>query len=347
MKPRVSIIISNRNDVAMLAITVRSCIEELRPLGPGSGEIVICDNSDQPVYNLLQSVLPTGYCQDEVLKIIHQPFPCLFSARELAAKESSGEYILCLDSHVLLGRDCIVDLVNFMDRHSTDPSLGFAHAPISWIHQHEKRARHDRDLSKNELGDWNSSYSHERTITWKGMPWICRRSWFLDKDKGLNGYGALADHHISWGGGDMHIGTKPWLLGFKNWAVPTNPIAHIGPFPKIDLKTSNSGIVSTVRDQRDGYKYRLYSESGKYPHTFGFLVSCYILGGEPMMYRNKDIIKSRFGQFLDVERWWAKAIELGEGEKLWLDAHKVMTYEQFLASKPWEQDNCLKFEQTA
>ena len=217
MKPAVSVIIANRNDIAMLAVTVRSCIEELRPLGKGQGEIVIVDNSDPAVYKLVASALPTGYCRgkDRILKIHHQDFPCLFSAREKAAELASGEYTFCLDSHMIVGRDCILELASFMDRHRKDKTLGFVHAPISWAHHHERNAKIDRDMSVNELGDWHTAYSFERTITWKGMPWMCRRDWFLDRDKGLNSYGALSEHKISWGGGDMHIGVKPWLLGFK------------------------------------------------------------------------------------------------------------------------------------
>jgi hypothetical protein len=246
---------------------------------------------------------------------------------------------LLLYSHVIVGRDCIADLVRFMIERSDDPTLGFAHAPISWANQHSRNAKHDRDMSQNELGDWNTLYDYERTITWKGMPWICRRSWFLDRNKGLNGYGALAHHHISWGGGDMHIGIKPWLLGFKNWAVPTSPVIHIGPFSR-----PNPDTVNISKNQTD-YKYRLYNVSGKFPHAFGFLVSCYVLGGEPMMHRNKEAIKRRFGQFLNVENRWADAIEAGSDEKQWLDARKVMTFEQLLDTKPWE--DCSKLERTA
>src|SRR4030066_216182 len=219
---KLSVIISNRNDIAMLVVTVRSCIEELRSLEPGTYEIVIVDNSDANVYQLIMGALPTGYIKDKTMKVFRQDFPCLFSARETAAKKATGDYIFCLDSHMLVGRDTIRKLVEFMDREVEDPTLGFAHAPISWAHQHESRAKHDRNMSSHELGDWGLAYHEERTITWKGMPWICRRPWFLDKDQGLNGYGALDQHRVSWGGGDMHIGVKPWLLGFKNWAVPSN-----------------------------------------------------------------------------------------------------------------------------
>ena len=319
----------------MLAVTVRSVIEGLVPLGPGAGEIVICDNSEDQAYKLLMSALPTGYIRDGFLRVIHQDFPCLFSARETAAANAKGDYILCLDSHMLVGHDSINRLVEFMDRHQDDATLGFAHAPISWVHQHERRAKHDRDMAKGELGPWGIAYDHERTITWKGMPWICRRSWFLDRDRGLNGYGALAEHRVSWGGGDMHIGIKPWLLGFKNWAVPCRPCIHIGPFPKIDLDDKNKNLTKIGNPTSEDYRYRLYSSSGNFPHTFGFLVSCYILGGEAMMKRNEAMITEKFGRYMNPKEMWAKALEIGAGEKSWLDARKVMTFEKMLELKPW------------
>ena len=61
MSPKVSIVISNRNDTSMLSVTVRSCIEELKPLGPGMGEVVICDNSDQEIYSHLPNIIPSIY----------------------------------------------------------------------------------------------------------------------------------------------------------------------------------------------------------------------------------------------------------------------------------------------
>lgn len=319
----------------MLAVTVRSCVEELRPLGQGEAEIVICDNSDPPIFEMVKAAVPSGYCRDGLVKILRQDFPCLFSARELAVKTATGEYIVCLDSHMIVGRDMFVDLVNFMDRHKDDSTIGFAHAPVSWAHQHERNAKHDRNISEHELGDWNIKYDNERTITWKGMPWICRQDWFLDRERGLGGYGALADHKISWGGGDMHIGVKSWLLGFKNWAVPTNPGIHIGPFPKVDVSPTPS--ITETGDPYKQDKYRLYSKSGEYPHTFGFLVSCFVLGGERMMERNEKAISERFGKFINVRDWWGKAKELGKDEKVWLDRRKIMSFEQFLERKPWNE----------
>jgi len=326
---KVSVIISNRNDVSMLVVTVRSCIEELIPLGEGAGEIVICDNSDPQIYEQLKAALPMGYVGEGLVNLIRQDFPCLFTARESAIEAAKGDYVICVDSHVIIGRDMISDLVTFMDKRKNDEELGFVHAPVNWAHQHKRSSKHDRDMSETELGSWGSAYGVERTITWKGMPWICRRNWFLDKAGGLGAYGALAEHKLSWGGGDMHIGIKPWLLGFKNWAIPCSPAIHIGPFPKTDIG-SNRNVVSVGQD-----KYRLWSESGVGPHAIGFLVSCFILGGEAMMERNAAAITERFGRFIDVRKWWEKAKQFGKKEKQWLDERKVMSFEQLLETKPW------------
>ncbi|GAH11172.1 unnamed protein product, partial [marine sediment metagenome] len=69
--------------------------------------------------------------------------------------------------------------------------------------------------------------------------------------------------------------------------------------------------------------YRLWATSGKGPHAIGFLVSCYILGGEAMMIRNKEVISKRFGHFINVEGWWDRAKQFGKDEKAWLDERKI------------------------
>jgi glycosyltransferase involved in cell wall biosynthesis len=317
---RLSVIISNRNDTSMLAVTVRSAIEQLKPLGL-DGEVIVVDNSDSPIQEVLTSYLPKGYIDEGLLRLYYQYFPCLFTARETAIKEAKGEYIVCVDSHMLLGHNMLYDLVEFMDRHNHGKELGFAHAPISWMHQHERSARHDRDMTLNELGNWGAAYKHEQKMTWKGMPWICRKDFFFNV---LNGYGALAKHKVSWGGGDMHIGIKPWLLGYPNWAVPCAPGIHCGPFPKPEKGKADPKA-----------KYRLYSKSGSTHEYIGFLISFYVLGGEPMMERNKEKIERQFN--IRCSTFWDRAKQMGQEEKDWLDSKKIITFEELLAKRPWDE----------
>jgi len=313
---RVSIIMSNRNDTAMLAVTVRSCLEALKAV-PGGGEVVIGENSEQEKYEMIAagSFFAKRYFGNEV-QLVRVKEPCLFRAREAAIRAARGQYILCLDSHMILGHNMVKDLVDFMNANKAR-KIGFAHAPINWLHQHHTKAKHDRDMSPgaNELGPWHGIYPKASRMTWKGMPWICKKKTWYD----INQYGALSEHGISWGGGDMHIGIKPWLLGYENWAVPTSPAYHIGPFPK---------------HVRQLHPYRLYRDSGRFPAGFGFLLSCYVLGGHGMLERNGPTVQERFG--VDVEKHKALAIRLGEKERAWLDARRLWTFETLIERQPWE-----------
>src|SRR5574343_944727 len=130
--PKISVVISNRNDTVMLSVTVRSALEALKAIKPLTGNVVIVDNSDEHIYNSLDSFIPKRYCDSGQVKIVRQDFPCLFTAREKAAEVSTAEYILCVDSHIIFGHNMIKDIVSFMELKSTDESLAFAHAPISW-----------------------------------------------------------------------------------------------------------------------------------------------------------------------------------------------------------------------
>lgn len=316
---RLSIIISNRNDTSMLAVTLRSCIEELKAVS-GGGEVVIVDNSDERIWNLIPSLIPSGFIDDGRVQLIRQDYPCLFTARETGIRRAKGNYIACVDSHMIIGYNMFKDMVDFMNRHRDDERLGFGHAPINWAHQHESKSKHDRDVSECELGNWNKQYDYERKITWKGMPWICRRRWFNDK---LGGYGALSKNKLSWGGGDILLGTKTWLLGYENWAIPTNPAIHLGPFPNVDGK--------------EGNKYRVYSKSGQYPAVTGYLVALYSLGGMDAIKRNTKAIKKNFPWF-NIQKYIPVARKLARGERKRLEVEGKMTYQEYLKNKPWEDN---------
>jgi hypothetical protein len=55
-----------------------------------------------------------------------------------------------------------------------------------------------------------------------------------------------------------------------------------------------------------------------------------------MMERNKPTIMQKFGRYIDVDRHWKTAIEVGSDERKWLLSHQVMSFEEMLKLKPWE-----------
>ena len=312
---RVSVIISNRNDVEMLGVTVRSCIEELSAV-PGGGEVVIVDNSDDEIYEALPSLLPAGYRKgkDPKIRYFRQDYPCLFSARQTAAEKAKGDYIFCVDSHCLIGHNTIVDLVHFMNRNK-HKKIGFAHAPVNWLCQWEGASRHDM---KEIYGTWGRLYSDERMISWKGMPWMCRRDWFLNT---LKGYDSLAKHKIAWGGGDMYLGLKTWILGYENWAVPTRAAIHIGPLPSIARKF---------------WKYRRYSDSGEGLPGIGFMIALYAIGGDNLVdtEKFKNFLNDRFS--VDTEKYKDHAKKIAQEEREHIERNKVINFNDMWDNPPWK-----------
>ena len=92
-----SVIISNRNDSAMLGVIVRSCLEELKCFE--QAEIVIVDNSDEEIWPHVLAAIPARYVREGKVQLIRQDFPSLFSARQLAVDHAKSDLIACIDGH--------------------------------------------------------------------------------------------------------------------------------------------------------------------------------------------------------------------------------------------------------
>lgn len=293
----------------MLGITVRSAIEELSAV-PGGGEVIVVDNSDPHIQKVVADVFPGRYVKRNKIRIFYQDFPCLFTAREEAARQAKGDYIFCVDSHCIFGHDSIINAVHFMNRHKREP-IGFGHVPVNWLCQHEETARHDMKMIH---GSWGKLYDYERPISWKGMPWICRRSWFLEQ---LNGYGLFAKHKLAWGGGDMYLGLKAWMLGYENWAIPSRPVIHIGPLP-VSL--------------RQFHAYRVYSKSGDTTQYVGWVAALLSMGADSYI-ESKD-----FQKFMDIRFGGAKDKILREAkkyvERVWFKKHSKRSFDELL-QEPW------------
>lgn len=319
-----SIIIANRNDLVMFNVTLNSALESIKTLDC-EAEIVVCDNSDPKFHKLMPVMVPVGWQRKLNVRMFHQDQPCFTSARMKAAKEAKGKYLFCVDSHVLFGQNTLRDSVNFMERFEGYGNLGFGHPPIRWAHQGPAAVKHTLGIADNGTpwGSWHKCFTEESKMFWKFMPWICRRDWYLET---LKGYGAHSDHNMSWGGAEMLQQVKSLMLGYENWAIPTDPIIHIGPYTPEVVKTGQ-------------YKYRTYGANGNFPHGFGVLTAFAVLGGPTAGYdhakRCEDRIHNRHK--IKVDEWWEKALECSASEHAYIQTNKRYDYLELLESKPWEQ----------
>ena len=321
---KLSVIIPNRNDTVMLSITVRSVLEALKSID-NDGEIIIVDNSDYDLYQLIStpksSPLAWHYVREKKIRILRQDFPCFFSAAMMGFKEAQGEYIFHTDSHMLIGHDTFKDLVGFMDsRIDRGYNIGLSFCPIGWCGQHESNARHEMRTDTLYSG-WGKKYDTPKKILWNFGSWIARKDWFLNTHKG---YGFFDTHRLSWGGGQFYIGLKSWLLGYENWAVPTSPIYHIGPF-------------SAELQRTTGYKYRLYGKSGDTVVGLGILASFYALAGEDGRELAKQAAPAFQKHGITIERHWSEAKRLAHEDWLWMDQNKKYSLKEVWEKRLWDK----------
>lgn len=328
---KLSVVMSNRNDLVMLNVTLNVLLEQFKDL-PFDCEIIIGDNSDKREWDLMGVAIPYGWKKNGWVKVIHDDRPGFTAARHLAAKEASGEYIFCIDSHVIVGQHTLQDSVSFMDRHAGDSSLGFGHPPIRWAHQGPAAVKHTLKIapSGNPNGGWDCCYLTERKMWWKFMPWICRREWFLDT---LQGYGTHASEYVSWGGAEALMQVKSWMLGYENWAIPTDAVIHIGPYTPDVIKTGQ-------------YKYRTYGAHGQFPHGFGVLLALAILCGPEYGYKlamadvekfyNRHKIRPDDVQSGRKLSYWELACEVGKAEHERIARDGKWNYKALIEAKPWE-----------
>lgn len=322
---KLSVIISNRNDIVMLNVTLNSCLEAFKTLDC-EAEIVICDNSDKKFYDLMNVAIPVGFMKKLNVRLIRQEQPCFTSARHAAAEAATGDYIFCVDSHVLFGQNTLRDSISFMDRHSNDESLGFGHPPIRWAHQGPAAVKHTLKISELGLpnGGWDGCHTTERKMFWKFMPWICRRDWFLNT---IKGYGTHAWNNLSWGGAEQLMQIKSLMMGYENWSIVTDPIIHIGPY--------TPDVIATGQ-----YKYRTYGANGNKPHGFGLLVAYAVTGGPIDGRKHANLSEPQFfnRHKIHVKDYWPSALEMSLPEYNWLQERKRYDYLELLSKKPWEVD---------
>ena len=214
---KLSIVISERNDPFGTLVTIRSILEELKNC-IFKTEIIIVDNSDKEEMRKVLTDIILPFLMDGSVKVFNQKFPCLFSARDLGVAKSTGEYILIIDSHCLIMKDSIKNMVEFADK--TD-NLGMLFGLMCYSVAHESDAFCDRDVSKftgirlNQYEGKGNSFK----IPLRSMPMMIKRSIWDE----IRGYYPLSTYKLIWGGGDFLISFKPLLLGYDNWILEGEP----------------------------------------------------------------------------------------------------------------------------
>lgn len=304
-----SVVISCRNEIVGTITTMRSALEEFKT--GIDGEVVICDNSDDISYwDILKNAVPSEYKEDGLVKLVRQPFPCIFTAREKAIRNSVGKYIVIVDSHSIFGRDSLSQMIDSADKHS---DKGFIYGLMNFSRDHETESFCDRNVS-NFLGVRYYKYSHrgkeDFEVPFRGMPFLFEKRFFNK----IDGYGALSRLRLSWGGGDFILGLKSAMMGFRNWMNPNALVIHLGPFKDDDYFPT-----SYIR------------EAGReYPKRFGMLITAYIVGGERLLMKRVRQLSERIGFDSLTGEDLQNVVSLGNEDYKWLAERTEVSYDNLI-----------------
>lgn len=321
---KLSVLIPNRNDSYMLSITVRSILEAFKDIKDDC-EIIIVDNSDTDIWEVIStpnmSPLAYKYVREGKVKIIRQEEPSMFIARMTAAREATGEYLFDIDSHMLIGNRTFIDLINFMD--NAPEEVGLAYCPIGWCGQPESLARHEIRTDRGMIYDaWGYKHENIKKICWNFGSCLKRRDWWLNVHKG---YGFFAKRKLAWGGGEFYVSIKSWLLGYENWAIPTSPIYHIGPFNHYVERVS-------------GYRYRMYVNDGAIRRGVGIVAAFYALAGPEDGYKFALTAEAGLKKHhnITVDECWDEASKLAQKDWEYIQANQKYTLREFWENRIWE-----------
>jgi len=300
----ISVVISTRNDPIGCLFTVRSLLEEAKGFD-GKVEIVIVDNSDKDGLNI-GDLIDVQYIVEGKIKLLKESVSCIFSARDKGVEVANGDYIIILDSHMMLSRGAFV---SFNKTFAKGDEVGIVYGPLIYHMDTEIDAYHSRDIRTfmavkfREVG-WNC-----RKIPFRGAPFGMKKSLYQE----IQGYGTLAKEKYSWGGGDAYMGIKSLLFGKVNYLVENFAGIHIGPFKRDPFLCRTS-------------EYARTHEGGRW---MGILVAGYILGGETLLQQRVKRIQRRLKRFEDFSERSLHNIRLvGEGEKRWIKDNAKFTFEE-------------------
>lgn len=310
----VSIIIGSRNEEKTLPMTVCHLAEECQATGITKYEIIVQDNGSEDETSRFfawkpveksgfwkYQYSPRGMVYEGKLRIFFDPVLSNVGTRNKGARHAKYQNLIFADAHIITRIGTIISSLSALNTYG-----GIIHAPVSWMgssSEHpEPSYQYSYKVGEKIWGTWNRLClaSTPFYIPLSGHCWLAvKREEFLAKQ----GY-PFAQR--VYGGGEPYLDTKWWMTGGTAMCDPGSLVYHLSA----------------------GRGYNWHNDD--LIHNM-FLVS-YILGGKKwadrilITYLNKPGVNPDW-----IRQLYEESLAEGQGDKDWLDANKIMTFEQMLA----------------
>ena len=316
--PILSVIMPARNEFPQIAFTVHSILNCWYAEGhkPQEIEIIIVDNcSDDDVYphrgtkGTTSYLMPRGAYWNRILKVVRDPIAGNHTARTTGAKVARGDYLFFTDAHMSYVPGFFKTMIETINE-----TRGLFHGVIGW------------------LGAWPPTpkgLGYQYTIKvgeeWKGT-WtnymLDADKWFYIASLGHCSVGVKRDQffkfggyqkiHRTYGGGELYLDMKWWMLG------------------------------STVVVHPKAIGFHLASERGySYNHDdyIENIMGCmYALGIDD--WRERAYLNYlRKGRKEVLDKIVERSAKEHEADRAWIEKKRKYTFNELLVKQPWNQLN--------
>lgn len=321
----VSIVIGARNEAKTLPMTVNNLMEDMHASGITKWEFVIQDNGSDDETSLFYCWKPTdksgrwqytfsprGMVAENRLRVFFDPVYSNVGTRNHGVNHSRYENIIFADAHISVRPGTIMSTLKALYEFG-----GIIHSPVAWMGScstnPQQSYQYSYKVGEKIWGTWNRLKIADTPFY---IP-ICGHCWLAVKKKEFVEKRGYPYAQRVYGGGEPYLDTKWWMTGSTSMCDPGSLVYHL----------------SAGR----GYNW----DNADLIHNM-FLVS-YILGGEKWSDRLLITYLNKSGTDHDyVRKLHGEALKEGQEDKDWLDANKIMEFDELLAlDKPQDRTDGL------
>ncbi len=212
---QVSVVISARDEFPNIVHTIHSIVNDLETfLEPHEFEIIIVDNGSKD-RDTWRHVAERGMYFHRTVKVLHDPIMGNVSARNKGAKIATGKYLFFSDAHMSYRIGSFKKMVDEIEK-----TKGMVHPAVQWMGGYEPSDpsyQYTIKLGEKIWGTWNRSLVSATEPFYIPICGHCCLGMLRDQFIQNGGYN---DFFRCYGGGEVYLDMKWWMLGFSVSSVP-------------------------------------------------------------------------------------------------------------------------------
>lgn len=321
-RPKLSIIIPCRNEFPNIVHTVHSILNSLETdnFKPEDFEIIILDNCSDDrkepqrgTGGSIDYLRTRGMYWNRVVRTMYYPLAGNHTVRNRGIEMARGEYVFMSDAHMAYCPHYFSEFIR-----TCDESGGIVHGVLDWMGAYPPSKGglgYTIKLGEEIKGTWNNYWLTDKdkkpVQDWWYTPALGHCSLGMKRDQFLK-FGGYQEHHRTYGGGEFYLNMKWWMFGSCCVINPKMIGYHL-----------SAGRGYTYH--HDDYKYNVMS--------IGLA-----LGADDWVERTY-INYLRKGRKEILDRYLADAVKNSAKDKIFVKENSIMTFNEMLVNRPWEQKN--------